>query len=163
MIQLLAETINLRSPYKVSKEDENIFMFETKCGIIYSAGFIKDTSFMEDGVYQFFLINKSRKKGRKDEDIFETVKVIIEEFFTQNEAIMLYICDTADGRQESRNRLFRAWFHSYVESDSYAMFTDSMTIDDIRYVSSLLMNKNHPMLSQVLIKFHNFIKEHNQE
>ena len=163
MIQLSAEAINTRSPYKVIKEDNNIFIFKTKYGIVYSAGFIQDTSFMENGVYQFFLINKSRKKGSKDEDIFETVKVIIEEFFTQNEAIMLYICDTADGRQESRDRLFRAWFHSYVESDSYAMFTDSMKIDNIRYVSSVLMRKNHPLLSQVLVKFHNFFQEHTQE
>ena len=162
MIQLSAETINTRSPYKVIKEDNNIFIFKTKCGIVYSAGFIQDTSFMEDGVYQFFLINKSRKKGPKDEDIFETVKVIIEEFFAQKESVMLYICDTADGRQASRDRLFRAWFYSYIESDSYTMCTDTMTIDNVRYFSSILLRRNNPMLIQVLNKFHNFIADHNQ-
>ena len=162
-MKILAETINLNSPYKVTEEDENIFMFETKYGITYSAGFVKDTSFMGDGVYQFFLTKTSSKKGGKDEDIFETVKVIIEEFFAQEESIMLYICDTADGRQASRDRLFRAWFHSYVESASYSMYTDTMTIDNVRYISSVLMRKDYPMLTQVLIKFHNFIQEHNQD
>ena len=163
MIQLSAENINSRSPYKVIKEDDNIFIFKTKNGIVYSAGFIPDTSFMGKGVYQFFLINKSHRTGPKDEDIYETVKVIIEEFFAQEETVMLYICDTTDGKQASRDRLFRAWFHSYVESATYMMCTETMTIDHVRYFSSLLMRANHPMLSQVLIKFHNFIKEHNQE
>ena len=163
MIHLSAETINSRSPYKVIKEDDNIFIFRNKYGIVYSAGFIQDTSFMDDGVYQFFLINKSHRIGRKDEDIYETVRVIIEEFFAQKESVMLYICDTTDGRQASRDRLFRAWFHSYVESASYTMCTDTMEIDNIRYFSSVLLRNNHPMLNQVLSKFHNFIREHNQE
>lgn len=162
MIQLSAENINSRSPYKVTKEDDNIFIFKTKYGIIYSAGFIQDTSFKADGVYQFFLINKSHKAGRQDEDIYETVKIIIEEFFAHEESIMLYICDTTDGRQASRDRLFRAWFHSYVESAMYMMCTETMIIDKVRYFSSILMRKNHPMLEQVLIKFHDFINEHNQ-
>ena len=163
MIQLSAETINSRSPYKVTKEDNNIFIFKTKYGIVYSAGFIQDTSFYKDGVYQFFLINKSHKTGRKDENIYETVRVIIEEFFAQNESVMLYICDTTDGRQASRDRLFRAWFHSYIESESYTMCTDTMTIDNIRYFSSILMRKDYPKLIQVLSSFHNFTKEHSQE
>jgi hypothetical protein len=90
------------------------------------------------------------------------VKVIIEEFFAQEEAVMLYICDTADGRQASRDRLFRAWFYSYVESEAYTMCTDTMTIDNVRYFSSILLRRDHPMLIQVLDKFHTFIAEHNQ-
>ena len=163
MIHLSAEAINTRSPYKVLKEDDNIFIFKTKYGIVYSAGFMQDTSFMNDGVYQFFLINKSRKKGRRDEDIYETVRVIIEEFFAQKETIMLYICDTTDGRQASRDRMFRAWFHSYVESASYSMYTESMVIDQVRYYSSILMRKDHPKLITVLSSFTNFFKGHTQE
>lgn len=162
MIYIPAEKINARAPYQVRQADDSTFVFVTKHGISYTVGFVPDVSFMDKGVYQFFLTKTSNKKSCKDEDIFETVKVIIEEFFAQEEAIMLYICDTADGRQASRDRLFRAWFHSYVESDSYSMYTDSMTIDNVRYISSVLMRKDYPMLAQVLIKFHDFIQEHNQ-
>ena len=163
MIHIPAEKINLRAPYLVKQVDDSVFVFVTKHGISYTVGFVPDTSFMEEGVYQFFLTKTSSKRGQMDDDISETVKVIIEEFFTQDESIMLYICDTTDGRQASRDRLFRAWFHSYVESATYTMCTETMTIDHVRYFSSLLMRNNHPMLSQVFIKFHNFIKEHSQE
>ena len=163
MIFISAEKINLRAPYHVKQVDDSVFVFVTRHGISYTVGFVPDTSFMEKGMYQFFLTNTSGKKGRKDENIYETVRIIIEEFFAQEESVMLYICDTTDGRQASRDRLFRAWFHSYVESAAYMMCTETMTIDHIRYFSSVLIRNDHPMLSQVLIKFHNFIKENNQE
>ena len=162
MIHIPAEKINLRAPYRVRQVDDSVFVFITKHGISYTAGFIPDTSFMERGVYQFFLTKTSGKKGRKDDDISETVRVIIEEFFAQEEVVMLYICDTADGRQASRDRLFRAWFYSYIESESYTMCTDTMTIDSIRYFSSIILRRDHPMHNQVLNKFHDFIVEHNQ-
>jgi len=162
MIYIPAEKINLRAPYHVTQVDDSVFVFTTKHGISYTVGFIPDTSFMEKGVYQFFLTKTSRKKGRKDDDISETVRVIIEEFFAQKESVMLYICDTADGRQAARDRLFRAWFHSYIESASYTMCTDVMKIDDIRYFSSILLRRDHPLLVQVLNKYQSFIAEHNQ-
>jgi hypothetical protein len=119
-------------------------------------------SFYDEGVYQFFLTKTSSKKGRKDDDISETVKVIIEEFFAQEEAVMLYICDTADGRQASRDRLFRAWFYSFEESKSYTLHTEGMMIDNMRYLSSVLLRKDHPLYMNVLGAFHHFITAHNQ-
>ena len=162
MIYIPAEKINLRAPYRVKQVDDSVFVFVTKHGISYTVGFIPDTSFMEKGVYQFFLTKTSGKKGRKDDEILETVRVIIEEFFAQEESVMLYICDTTDGRQASRDRLFRIWFYSYMGSASYTMCTDTMTIDNIRYFSSIILRSNHPMHNQVLNKFHDFIAEHNQ-
>ena len=163
MIHISAEKINLRAPYRVKQVDDSVFVFVTKHGISYTVGFVADVSFFDEGVYQFFLTKTSAKKGRKDDDISETVRVIIEEFFAQKESVMLYICDTTDGRQASRDRLFRAWFYSYIESNSYTMCTDTMTIDNVRYFSSILLRRDHPMLIQVLNKFHNFIAEHSQE
>ena len=163
MIQLSAEKINLRAPYHVKQVDDAVFGFTTKNGISYSVGFVHDVSIYENGVYQFFLINTSGRTGSKDEDIYETVRVIIEEFFALDEVVMLYICDTTDGRQASRDRLFRAWFYSYIESESYSMFTQTMTIDKVRYFSSILMRKNHPLQTEVLASFIRFTEEHNQD
>jgi len=163
MINLSVNAINQRSPYKLEQTGDTTFMFETKHGVVYSVGFMQDVSFFSEGVYQFYLINLSGKTIGGDDDISETVKVIIEEFFAQEEVVMLYICDTADGRQAARDRLFRAWFYSFEESKSYTLYTEGMTIDKVRYLSSVLLRRDHPMLIQVLNKFHNFIAEHNQD
>jgi hypothetical protein len=160
MIHISAEAVNLRSPYKVRQEDDNIFLFRTKYGIDYSVGFVSDISFMKEGVYQFFIINESGRTFRADKDVFETVRVIVEEFFVQKESVMLYICDTTDKRQASRDRLFKVWFHTYLQNDSYTMYNEPMTIDNVRYFSSVILRKNHPLHNQVLCSFHDFILEH---
>ena len=163
MIALSVDTINQRAPYKLEQTGDTSFMFETKHGVVYSAGFMQDVSFLSEGVYQFYLINLSGKTIGRDDDISETVRVVIEEFFTHKEVVMLYICDTADGRQASRDRLFRAWFYSFEENESYTLHTEGMMIDNVRYLSSVLLRKDHPLYMKVLSAFHNFITEHNQE
>jgi hypothetical protein len=163
MINLSVNAINQRAPYKVEEMGDNSFMFETKHGIVYSVGFLQDISFYGEGVYQFYLINMAGKTISADKNISETVRVIIEEFFAHKESVMLYICDTTDGRQAPRDRLFRIWFEAYMLNGSYSLHTESMIIDNIRYYSSILMRKDHPKLVQVLSSFTNFFREHSQE
>ncbi len=162
MIHISLEAVNLRSPYKVEQEDENIFSFVTKHGISYSVGFVADVSFFDEGVYQFFLINESGSSSLADKGVFETIRVIIEEFFAQKEPVMLYICDTTDMRQEYRDRLFRIWFETYEKNDLFSLHSEGMTIDNVRYFSSILLRKDHPMYIKVISAFHDFIKIHNQ-
>ncbi len=163
MINLSVDSINLRAPYKVEQTGDTSFMFETKHGVVYSVGFMQDVSFYREGVYQFYLINLSSKTIGVDKNISETVRVVIEEFFTHKEVVMLYICDTTDLRQESRDRLFKIWFNTYEKSDSYSLYTEGMTIDNVRYLSSVLLRKDHPLHNQVLNKFHDFIVKHSQD
>ncbi len=163
MIRISVEAVNLRSPYRVKQEDDNIFSFKTKHGITYSVGFVADVSFYDEGVYQFFINNLSGSASRVDNDIKETVRVIIEEFFAQNDLVMLYICDTTDMRQEYRDRLFKIWFHTYEKSTAYTLYSEGMLIDNVHYFSSALLRKDHPAYWKVLAAFHNFTVEHSQE
>jgi len=162
MINLSVNAINLRAPYKVEQTGDASFMFETKQGVVYSVGFMKDVSFFSEGVYQFYLINLSSKTIGTDKNISETVRVVIEEFFAHKEVVMLYICDTSDMRQESRDRLFRIWFHTYEKNGLYSLHNEGMVIDNVHYFSSVLLRRDHPMFIKVLSAFHNFIDEHNQ-
>ena len=162
MIDLSVNAINQRAPYKVEQTGDTSFMFETKYGVVYSVGFMQDVSFFNEGVYQFYLINLSSKTIGVDKNISETVRVVIEDFFANKEVVMLYICDTADMRQEYRDRLFKIWFNTYEKSSSYSLHTEGMTIDNVHYYSSILLRKDHPLYLQVLGAFHNFTIEHNE-
>ena len=162
MMYLSAEAINVRAPYPVKQDDSSIFSFVTKQGIEYTVGFVPDTSFLQDGVYQFFLIASTGKNGGQDNNVFETVRVIIEEFFAQKDPVMLYICDTADKRQASRDRLFRIWFNTYILNDAYTMYNEQMTLDNVRYFSSIILRKDHPMHNHVIATFHDYIVEHDE-
>ena len=157
MIQLSTDSINLRSPYKVEQAEENVFLFTTKYGVTYSVGFMPDYLFMEEGLYQFFITNVSGKTMRADKNVFETVRVIVEDFFSQGQPVMLYICDTMDKRQATRDRLFRIWFNTYMMNADYTMFNDQVTLDKVHYYASIILRKDHPLHSQVINSFHDFI------
>jgi len=162
MKSLSAETINLRAPYHVAQVDSSIFRFVTNNGIIYSVGFVPDTSFLKNGVFQFFLINTTSKSSPQDTNVYETVRVIIEEFFLQEEPVMLYICDTTDKRQKSRDRLFKIWFHTYIYNGSYTMHNECMILDNVPYFSSIILRNDHPFHDNIISAFHEYILEHNQ-
>ena len=159
MVDLSADAINLRTPYPVEKVEKNTFLFTTKYGVTYSVGFVPDCSFMEAGLYQFFITIVSGKAVHVDKNVFETVRVIIEEFFSQGQPVMLYICDTMDNRQASRDRLFRIWFNTYMLNAAYTMYNDQVIIDDIHYFASIILRRDHPLHNQIISSFHNFIVE----
>ena len=54
---LSADILNLRSPYKLTPLGELTFRFVTDQQIHYTVGFYKDTIFMDNGAYHFFIGN----------------------------------------------------------------------------------------------------------
>lgn len=153
-----AEAINQRSPYKVEQLDATSFLFETKYGLHYLVGFSQDYSFADDGVYQFYLIEKDHLHGRHDANVFKTTSIIIEEFFRAAPGIMLYICDDSDKLHAVRNRLFQYWFSSYPNNSKYVLVTEDITIDSNQYYAGLMLAKTHPQLGEVIQSFHSFIQ-----
>ena len=53
---LSADTLNQRSPYALMQLGELTFRFVTDQQIHYTVGFYKDTIFMDDGAYHFFIM-----------------------------------------------------------------------------------------------------------
>ena len=80
---LSADILNLRSPYKLTPLGELTFRFVTDQQIHYTVGFYKDTIFMDNGAYHFFIDNSENEHGSYDPKILEVVTVILEEFFGQ--------------------------------------------------------------------------------
>ena len=92
MNPLNIDAINTYSPYPVwNKEDE--YLFKTDKGIEYSVSFDEEDNF-EYTSYWFHLTNISHGKSPNDVKIAKTVICIIEEFFSHNPDILLYLCST---------------------------------------------------------------------
>lgn len=109
------EKINAKAPYPVSAtKDPNWVRFKTEYGVLYIAGFDRDnTSMPETETYQFTILNGNHKKSPRDPKVRETIVAIIEDFFVENNEVMLYICETGDSKQSMRSRLFEYWFNHY--------------------------------------------------
>ena len=154
------DAINTYSPYPVwNKEDE--YLFKTDNGIEYSVSFDEEDNF-EYKSYWFNLTNISHEKSPGDVKIAKTVICIIEEFFSQNPDILLYLCSTYGGQQAQRSRLFLRWFKGYEQQKKYTIKSAEVKGDDImEYISMIVMN-NHPNLSEISEAFDNIVRMFNE-
>ena len=155
---LSADILNLRSPYQLSQVNDLTFRFVTDQQIHYVVGFYKDTFFMDDGAYHFFIDNSQHEHGFYDPKILDVVTIIIEEFFSQEPTVMLYICDSTDKRQAARDRLYHLWFYDYARSHEMTLFSDSVTFKEVKYYAGILLRHDHPLHDIILSYYQDFLK-----
>lgn len=102
------------------------------------------------GSYQFALTNYEGKKSPRDNKVRTTILAIIGEFFAKNEAALLYICETGDGMQKMRNRLFHFWFGVYAEHDEF-LFLPQVVYDeeDNENYTALIIRRDNPKFNGI--------------
>ena len=91
--------LNLRSPYEVWSDSDNVYYFETDHGVKFKIYFGDDAPIWKTGAYTFDIQNTNHKTSPNDEKVKNTIISIIEEFFKNNADILLYICETGDNKQ----------------------------------------------------------------
>lgn len=156
MKQLSLTSINDRAPLEVNLTASGTFTFGTGRNR-YIVGFVEDYTILDSGVYQFFIENADNHKNTLSSKVYQTIIAIIEEFFKVNDSAILYICDTSDGKQSARDRLFSMWFNSYEGHFNYTLSRVSIQIDGIDYYASLLISNSNPAYAEVLSAFNDFV------
>lgn len=149
--------INRLAPYKVWTEDGRDFIIETNRGQIFVIGFMDDYSIWPNGAYQFTINNQSHKPSPLDQKLRETIFLLMEAFFAANPDILLYICETGDGRQAFRSRLFVRWFNVYSGRDAYVMQTAEVQDEKTKNFAALIVQKSNPRLEEILEEFNETI------
>lgn len=159
MKALSINSINMKAPLSVTTTEGGAFCFFDTCGNSFMVGFVEDYTIMDSGVYQFFIKNQTGVKGSSDKKVVETIIAILEEFFKSNESAVLYICDSADGKQSARDRLFSTWFGRYSGKMNYTLSHASISFDGVDYFASLLLANNNPRFAEILSAFNKFTLE----
>ena len=85
--------------------------------------------------------------------IRDTVTAVIYEFFRQNNDILLYICDTADGREAMRNRLFVRWFTEMADSARFTIKTAHCKVDQQVFYAAIILQRTHIHYDKVIEEF----------
>lgn len=159
MIELDVNNVNGKAPYKVTFDAKtNLYKFASEYNVSFSVGF-EENELLESGdSYQFVLTNYEGKKSPRDLKVRDTVLTIIEEFFLKNEAALLYICETGDGMQGMRNRLFHFWFSIYAENDEF-LFLPQVVYDeeDNENYAALIIRRDNPSFNDLVTEFANTI------
>ncbi len=145
---------------------ENSYIFETDNQVFYELAFKLFDYFFTDTryshkAYEFridVLWTSLEKLPAQDPRIKPTVAAIIHDFFTQTtKPIVLYVCESSDGKQAARSRLFMVWFIEYQTPD---IFKFDVVLRDKKGEDipiSMLIQSNNPHLGSITEEFRKVI------
>ena len=157
--------INSQTPYQVVEaDDENFYEFFTDFDVHYSVGFMPDDSLMQSEAYHLIIVNVDNRPSPNDHKVKDTILCIVGEFFDKNNTTLLYICETGDGKQGLRSRLFERWFANYEYKALYTSVTSSVVDEDgITNYATIIVRNDNPKLVQVIAEFTQTVSMLNQK
>lgn len=107
MKKLNLENINSQAPYKVVQMEgySHLFYFHTDYDVDYEISIKANDTFIRSGSYALDIRNIFGQRSPGDAKVRQTLMAIIEEFFSQNNDVLLYITETEDGKQSFKFRV----------------------------------------------------------
>ncbi len=152
---LSLDDINSKAPYTVWRSDaDGSFRFVSGYNIVFVVDFMKDDLILSNNTYQLIIGNTGNRKSPRDNKVRETILVIVEEFFSKNTAALLYICETGDGKQKARGRLFTYWFETSSHHRLYTTMTSTLVDEDgIENVATLIIRNDNPDFNKLVAEF----------
>jgi hypothetical protein len=104
MKKLNLENINSQAPYKVVQMEgySHLFYFHTDYDVDYEISIKANDTFIRSGSYALDIRNIFGQRSPGDAKVRQTLMAIIEEFFSQNNDVLLYITETEDGKYEKK-------------------------------------------------------------
>lgn len=160
MTPLSVDNINSHSPYRVwISEIDGSFRFVSDVNIEFAVDFMEDDLLKSALSFQLIIGNVENKKSPRDPKVRDTILFIVEEFFLKNQAALLYICETGDGKQLARGRLFAYWFESSHQRRLFTMMT-SIVIDEdgIENTATLIIRNDNPNSHLLVAEFSQTIR-----
>ena len=95
----------------------------------------------------------SHQPSPNDLKLKDTILLLIEAFFAVNPDILLYICETGDGKQAFRSRLFIRWFNNYKNRNAYILETAEVQEGKTKNFAALIVQKSNPRLNEIITDF----------
>jgi hypothetical protein len=86
--------------------------------------------------------------------VVATIVDILSHFFENRVRVVVYTCETADGRGAARARKFDGWFRKF--NDDRFVKADRQLFDprlNLTYQNSILLRADHPQRDEVLAAF----------
>ena len=157
-MRLSVDNINQHSPYWVIQLDDMTFRFVTENGVKYRVGFFQDEYFLGDKAYHFFIDNEENVKAPRDLNVFRVIACVIEEFFSMDRSVMLYICDPHDHRQAIRAGLYKRWFVNYPKHDELTLRAEELNFDGYIVYTGMILRKDHPEYNYLLDLYSDFVR-----
>lgn len=152
MITFLLRRMLEHSPYELSLSGSD-FTFQTDLGVHYMVSFSKEDIVLGGcDTYQLIIRKIEEVKSPHDPKIEATILAIVHEFFLSNMEVLLYMCDTSDGRERSRHRLFLSWFDKH-EKDRFTICQAHAEVEGEGLFLCIIVDNRHPKLAIIKADF----------
>jgi len=152
MRQFNLDRINSKAPYKVSALGKQ-YVFVTNYGLHYEVRFFEEMPIGGCETWQFSFAKAEDTLTPEDPYVRFTLFAIIDEFFIENEDVLLYICDTSDSREAARNRLFIRWFKQSAQPNRFTIRSASTIIEGQGFYAAIIVENRNPMLTDITADF----------
>lgn len=130
------------NPYQLVIDRNGNYCFITENGTEYTAYFTKVP--VDSCIVYNFVFAKSKSSGKgMDLRIRDTIANIIYDFWSDYDDVILFVCDSSDGRAQNRMRLFDYWYRS-LNFDKDVVKID-FSVNDIN--AAILAKKDNCLLS----------------
>ena len=123
----MIEELNLDSPYKIFKDNEQgFYFFITKLKVKYIF-YLTDASsrfenfHLSNNIFEFgFEPEKTNKIPKTtDKKIRLTLIVFLKAFFIDKNNVLMFVADVSEFKQHARNRLFQIWKDLYDTQNEF--------------------------------------------
>ncbi|MBO7099563.1 MAG: hypothetical protein J6W21_06840 [Bacteroidaceae bacterium] len=123
-----------------------------------------DDCLMQSEAYHLIIVNVDNRPSPNDRKVKDTVLSVVAEFFEKNNTTLLYICDTGDGKQRLRSRLFEQWFAAYDRKALYTSVTSSIVDEDgVTNYATIIVRNDNPRLVEIITEFTTTVSLLNQK
>jgi hypothetical protein len=149
---------NSQLPYELFQEGLTYY-FVNKHGIKYRAYFADISVYYPQfpHTYSFSFEPENSSRHPIDNRISATIAEILKQFFAKEENAMIMVCDSLDGKEQKRRKLFDRWFEKYAD-DSILKYDASAPLEDYQLFISLYFKKTNPNKELLLQSFFELLK-----
>ncbi len=145
----------------------NSYVFQTRHGITYEVTFkasgylFEEYNLLQENTFEFSVLvadNPMDRTPPSDKLIPATIASIFRDFFKSRDQIVVYICDTSDGRASVRNRKFNQWFDWY-KGTTFLKIDMQLGQDEAgqTYFTAMILRTDHPKIGEVVSTFRDFV------
>ena len=148
-----------QSPYKISEEAPLDYTFINRDGIKYHASFYSVEPLYPEFIdtYSFSIEPEDKSSHPIDRRIAITIAEILKRFFEVNTNAMIMVCDSTDGKELKRRKLFDRWFDHFSDN-SILKYDASAPLAEYQLFISLYICKDNPNRDMLLQAFSKLMK-----
>lgn len=148
----------IRYEYEFVGGVNNSYSFVTTDKVRYEVRFVPSAYMFEeyldpyiDGYEMIILVvdNPAGSRLPADARTEPTISTIFYDFFTLHERVVIFICDTADGRHEARARKFTSWYYNNVRTH-YFKFDACIPDGAISILISIILHDQNTHFEEVV-------------